>query len=258
MISDNRYGLFDKTRTSIFITHQLKIRTGWGHACDRILQWINYKHIDRFHECWVPDTDSAPGLAGQLSHPPTMPRIAVKYIGPLSRFNAMPSAPEQKHVLILLSGPEPQRTLFENIMLEQLKNFNGATVLVRGLPGHEQEEIKMDTVKIFNHLDTDALRVMMLSASYIICRSGYSSVMDIATLGLKSILVPTPGQTEQEYLGASLMKKKFALCIQQDHFKLQPAIELARTFPYETGHFMFGSKLYLAVQDLLSKLSLVQ
>ncbi|HZE86252.1 MAG TPA: glycosyl transferase family 28, partial [Puia sp.] len=120
VIADNRYGLYGKGIYSVFMTHQLCIKSSAGRMADRLLQRIHYRAINRFSLCWVPDEDGKNGLAGDLSHPGKMPHIPVRYIGALSRFEACDpeekggrSEPRNPPLLILLSGPEPQRTILE-------------------------------------------------------------------------------------------------------------------------------------------------
>lgn len=251
VISDNRYGLHHPHLKSIFITHQLRIKA--PAVIEGLLQKIHYRFIEKFDECWVPDMAGEINLSGTLAHPRRLPSVPVKYIGPLSRFSGIKEQSE-KHLLILLSGPEPQRTLLEKQMLKEMKTYTKPAVLVRGLPGNEDELHIKDTLRMYNHLPAEKLETAMRNASFVISRSGYSTVMDLAKLQKKSILVPTPGQTEQSYLGRYLMKKKFALCVPQQKFRLLPALDLATHFPY-TFPALENHLLKNAVKDLLQKLS---
>jgi len=251
IISDNRYGLYSPGVVSIFITHQLLIRTPLGAVADRILQRMNYSFIRRFSLCWVPDVEGADGLAGELSHPARLPAIPVRYIGWLSRFGGAGGFdPETSFdLLVLLSGPEPQRTLLERKILEQVTDYPGRVVLVRGLPGDAglrgdggtrddrvPEDVDLPApprITIYNHLPAAELEVVIREARQVICRSGYSTVMDLMRLGKRAILVPTPGQTEQEYLGNYLAQKGWAICIEQDGFFLPDVMEAANVMVRE-------------------------
>ena len=254
VISDNRYGLHHPSIPSVFITHQLLIKA--PSFVESILQKLNYRYINRFNECWVPDYQGENNLAGDLSHPTLLPKIPVRYIGPLSRFSFehAESKVDEKHLLILLSGPEPQRTFFEEALFEQSKKVQGPIILVRGLPGKSASVLPSSDMEVFNHLPSDELEEKILSASYIISRCGYSTVMDIAALQKKAILIPTPGQTEQEYLAKHLMKKNFALCIPQSKFRLSQALELAHSFTYNPSSFPANGNLHIAVKSLLNQL----
>jgi uncharacterized protein (TIGR00661 family) len=254
VISDNRYGLCPASIPSVFITHQLLIKTPFGQQADRHLQRLNYSYINRFTECWVPDNKHDHPLAGQLSHPSLMPATPVKYIGPLSRFSPSDNH-EEKHLLVLLSGPEPQRTILENLLLEQLETYQRPVVLARGMPGDTSVLNVPPHVTVHHHLPAEALKEKIAQASFVIARCGYSTVMDLAALNKKSILIPTPGQTEQEYLATHLSGQRFALCIDQHKFKLNAALSLAGSFPYNIHQHAGESHLDQAVQDLLRKIN---
>lgn len=226
IISDNRFGLFNKKARSIFITHQLHIKTG-TRLSEKIAQKINYWFINKFNECWVPDEEGTENLGGMLSHPTKMPGIPVSYIGPLSRFEKYTTA-QNTDLLIMLSGPEPQRTLLENILLDQVKKIELRIVLVRGLPmGDTIKYNSGDNVKILNHVHGKELNELILSSKMIIARSGYTTVMELAALNKKAILIPTPGQTEQEYLADYLAGKKYCITLRQTDFNLNSALKIA-------------------------------
>jgi len=139
VISDNRYGLYHENIFSVFITHQLCIKSSLGKWTEKILQQWNYKLINKFTECWVPDEAGKNNLAGTLSHPFKFPTPPVKYIGPLSRFEKKKIDEIKKHLLIILSGPEPQRTILENKVIDQIVNYPATATIVRGLPGENPE-----------------------------------------------------------------------------------------------------------------------
>ena len=232
VISDNRYGLYSKHTKCIFITHQLAIKTGLGVKIDQLIQKLNYNFIRQFHQCWVPDFKKLPGLAGSLSHPEKEPATRLHYLGPLSRFHYS-NVQSQEHILCLLSGPEPQRTIFEKLLLQQTKTSNQKIILVRGTNAAPQIQQLPDHVKVYNLLPAAELTLLIDQASYVIARSGYSTIMDMMVKKKKCILVPTPGQTEQIYLANHLLKHKFALCFDQSKFRLSQALDLASDFPYK-------------------------
>lgn len=252
VISDNRFGLFSKNISSVFITHQLHIKTTMGKSADALLQAFNYKKIKNFNLCWVPDFKEVKNLGGELSHPEKMPPIQCEYIGPLTRMKAQRPTPIKDHLLIVLSGPEPQRSIFEKLITEQLQTYKGTAVFVRGLPNAKEHISNLPGVSVFNHLNKDRLQEEMLKAAFIICRSGYSSVMDINALCAKSILVPTPGQTEQEYLAAQLMKKGLAVSCHQKDFDLLKMLEKASSFNYSGFIKTNNSLLQNAVKNFVA------
>ena len=231
VISDNRYGLHHPTIKSVFITHQLRIKAPFAFA-EKFIQKINYRYIKKFSECWVPDEEKGINLAGSLSHPATLPKTPVFYIGGISRFEKQKNAQKNYDVLIVLSGPESQRTLLENKLLAELKTFEGKALLVRGLPGNETVLKTQNDVIIKNHLPAKELERAFHESEYIISRCGYTTVMDICKLKKKSILIPTPGQTEQQYLAKHLEKQGWCLAASQEDFSLKVLLEKAQKFNY--------------------------
>jgi hypothetical protein len=256
VISDNRYGLYHSDIPCIFITHQLLIKSSAGKWTEKILQKRNYKYIDRFKECWVPDIEGNDNLAGDLSHPKKTPSIPIRYIGWLSRFSKIPLGDGGKdHLVIILSGPEPQRTILENKIIKDIGHYNGTAVIVRGLPGSASLIPSTNMLHFYNHLPAKELNEEMMKAEYIISRSGYSTVMDVMTLQKKSILIPTPGQTEQEYLGECLVKKKMVLSVLQKKFSLNSALSKAKEFEYDLPSFHNNQWMKETLHNFLSSLS---
>ncbi len=227
VISDNRYGLFSRGTSSIFITHQLNIRSFFKAAGESLLRKMNYYFIERFSECWVPDYKGAINLAGALSHPARLPSIPVAYIGPLTRLHPTDTV-QTKRLLILLSGPEPQRTILETILLQQLREYHEPVVMIRGLPGVRQELPSFNQVTFYNHLRSQEINEMVNAAGIIISRSGYSTVMDMMALQKKCVFIPTPGQTEQLYLAKYLALQSHCLFYPQHAFSLNKALEQMR------------------------------
>lgn len=252
VISDNRYGLYHASVHSVFITHQLTIKSPLGKWSEQLLQRKNYSYINRFERCWIPDLEGEDNIAGELSHPAKMPAIPVEYTGPLSRLTKKDQAETPGHLLVLLSGPEPQRTILENIMVNELSGFSGMATVVRGLPGAASVIPSTNRISFYNHLPAGELNIEMQNAEYIIARSGYSTVMDIAALQKKSILIPTPGQTEQEYLATYLSAKRFAPFVLQDKFSLPAVLAVAANFPYLFFETTGNSRLQKAVSSLVN------
>jgi uncharacterized protein (TIGR00661 family) len=232
VISDNRYGLFSSKIPCFFMTHQLRISTPFGKMADDYIQRINYRYINLFRECWIPDFDHEQNLAGELSHPRIPPAIPRQYLGCLSRFNKKDLPVVSGAVVIILSGPEPQRTILEKIILRQLPNRGCAATLIRGLPDAGEPVPEVTNYRVYNHLPASALNKIICESEFVICRSGYSSIMDIVKLDKKSIVIPTPGQREQEYLAGYLLRKKVVFAKDQAHFDLKAAIGEAKHFPY--------------------------
>ena len=225
VISDNRYGLYNSQLTTTFITHQLFVKAPFTWA-EKMIQQLQYYFINKFSECWVPDTQGYPGFAADLSHPAVMPKIPVTYIGALSQFSVLQNAstialPIKYKYCFLLSGPEPQRSMLQDIVESGAHQLQVASILIEGrpsdLPNHYQ--IKETLTKLRYARGQDLLDIIMQS-EYIVCRSGYSTLMELLPLHKKMILIPTPGQTEQVYLAESLASRQMAVMMNQATFDL--------------------------------------
>ncbi|WP_111600072.1 glycosyltransferase [Chitinophaga skermanii] len=233
VISDNRFGLYHPGIPTVFISHQLLIKTPFGGPIERLLQRINYRYINRYTACWVPDFQGENNLSGELAHPTNLPKNTA-YLGCLSRFVEKENVEKKYDVLVLISGPEPQRTNFEQLVLAQIKDLPITALIVSGKPGEPFEHEISPGIQHINHLDAASLNDVMLASDLVISRTGYTTLMDLAKLDKKSVLVPTPGQSEQEYLGKYFMDKGYAYCLPQHRFNLPEALRLARTFKFRS------------------------
>lgn len=249
VISDNRYGMYSNKVPCIFITHQLKIKATF-HWMEKKIQQLNYKYISRFTECWVPDAEIN-SLAGDLSHPTELHPFPLQYIGPLSRFKKQMAAIKYKYAFVI-SGPEPQRSLFEKKILKDIAQLKDDVLIIRGKPGDEQALSLQQNATALNHLNGEALEKALNSAEYIVSRPGYTTVMEIAALQKKSILVPTPGQTEQEYLGKYLKRQGLAFSVSQNDFSLIKALQEAALFDYRIFPATAGM-LEIVMEDFLNR-----
>lgn len=246
IISDNRYGFRSHKIPSIFITHQLSIKSGVAGWIDKIIQKLNNRYINRFAECWVPDYAQSTNLAGQLSRINDSIKIPTRYIGALSRFNlCQQQQTNDLPITIVLSGPEPQRSIFEKLILNDIGNIDQSFVLIRGLPIATDKLQTPANTTVINHLTAHQLNQQLCNSSFVISRSGYTSIMDYMKLGLRSILVPTPGQAEQEYLAEHLSQSSLALTVKQHEFSLKKVLGEAARFPYR--HADWNMEEYKAV-----------
>ena len=234
VISDNRYGLWSKHAKTVFVTHQLFIRA------PRAIKWVepaierlNKFFIRKFDQCWVPDFMEPPGLSGALSHKEAIP--GVRFIGALSRFsdlsesdfkNPLPNDFNKAFSLAIISGPEPQRSIFENILRALVEKSTQPVVFMLGKPGGELRQ-KTANAFFIDHATTAEFAWLIKNARLVICRSGYSTLMDLSVFGKKALLVSTPGQTEQEYLGQMLAESGQAHCVKQKELNLESDIKLA-------------------------------
>jgi predicted glycosyltransferase len=259
IISDNRPGLFHDSIYSVYITHQLQIQSGIGSLADRLLYGLHKQYYRRFSEVWVPDFETSPGLAGKLSHPKQHSRNVI-YIGPLTRLQKENASSLKYDLMILFSGPEPQRSIFEHEIMEQLHQYNEKVLLVRGLPGTEPKPTHLPkNIEIENHLSAIALSSAIAASSIIICRSGYTTIMDLICLQKKAVLIPTPGQTEQEYLARHLEEHGVFPYIRQFEFDLKEAINRSRNFSFNHPEYEKQFQNYQKViRSWLEKINAMQ
>lgn len=215
VISDNRLGLYHQQVTSIYITHQLTIQAGWLSG---IANRVHHAYIKRFDKVWVPDfEDKAKSLSGKLSQ--NIFLSPINYIGPLSRLNQKQGLTEEFDYLFLLSGPEPHRTSFETTLVSIAKTSTKKVALVKGTL-RRLNVVYPDNVMVYDLPNAETLSRLIINAKMVVCRSGYSTLMDLFVLRQQNIiLVPTPGQKEQEYLACYWHKKYQVKYVLQKHLK---------------------------------------
>lgn len=204
VISDNRFGLWTRLVPCVYITHQLMVKMPKGLEFFERLGWLIHRFfINRYMACWIPDEAENGGLSGDLAHKYPLPKHA-GFIGCQSRFTSTPDIfpIETYHTVVVVSGPEPQRSLFEKEWIVKSLGQDKSVLIVRGLPEREVSREQLDNITLVSHLPSAELKAQLLAAEEIICRSGYSSIMDLHVLNRKATLIPTPGQTEQEYLAS--------------------------------------------------------
>lgn len=232
VISDNRYELNSTKVYCILITHQINIHTvGFQKLFKQFINWQLNSYFRKFNELWIPDFETKPYLSGKLSHGKKIPVKNYSFIGPLSRFTNI-DLPEQKNkydVLVILSGPEPQRSIFENNLEKQLNKTDLKVVFLLGKPEKIRKENKGNILKI-SHLQDEEFAKLMLSTDIIICRPGYSTIMDLAVFGKTAFFVPTPGQTEQEYLAKILMQQGLFYFQSQNKLDINTALKEIKKF----------------------------
>lgn len=236
VISDNRFGLWYRELPCVYMTHQVKIKAGKNlKMVEHLFYRLHKSFISKYNMLWIPDVAEAPSLSGELAHGFEL-KTCHKFIGPLSRFEltanhkAVPDETFVADVLVIISGPEPQRSIFESIIIGQAKSVKKKIIILQGLPGKGSDPILKDNMVIYPHLETPLLEMMIKKAGLVICRPGYSSVMDLAALGKKAFFVPTPGQTEQEYLAEYFSRQGIAAFQPQKRFRLVEAISFAPGF----------------------------
>ncbi|MGB3590659.1 MAG: glycosyltransferase [Nonlabens sp.] len=214
VISDGRFGMHYTKITSIYITHQLIVDTGW---CSRLSTWVHKRIMKNFTQIWVLDSPNEHSLAGKLSHNRSITHS--KYIGAVSRFK-IASLPVKYSLLVLISGPEPQRSLFYDLIIRELESYRQPVCIVRGRVEPVQEITSINNRLTYNYATSTQINELINSSNLVLCRSGYTTIMDLAKLNKKAFFIPTPGQGEQEYLATYLEATGIAPYSSQKDFKL--------------------------------------
>ena len=232
IISDNRLGLHTRKVPCVIVSHQLQVLSGntsWLSSA------LHRMYLHKFDECWVPDMDGKINLSGILGHPKKKLSIPTKYIGPLSRM-----IPKEEPILYdyiaVLSGPEPQRSILEDSIVSLFKKTNGSLLIVQGKLSKEQRIRKIDNrIEVVNYLTATALEKAINQSKYVIARSGYTTIMDLAVMKKKVFFIPTPGQPEQEYLAELLRTKKITPYCEQGNLSTKQLPKL-KVYPgFEQG-----------------------
>lgn len=221
IISDNRLGVFNRKIPSVFITHQLNVMTGnttW--ITSKLHQYI----IKKYTSCWVPDVAEAPNLTGKLGHLESS-SFNIKYIGPLSRLHKKESE-KIYDLMIILSGPEPQRGLLEEKLNKEVLRYQGKVVFIKGIIEKDQKKEQIENVTYYNFMNTRQLEQTFNESNLVLCRSGYTTIMDLVKLEKKAYFIPTPGQYEQEYLAKKLKEEGLVPYSDQEKFRIENLNEI--------------------------------
>lgn len=221
IISDNRFGVRSNKIPSVYITHQLNVFSG---STSNFSSKIHQNIIRKFDECWVPDLEGKENLSGKLGHIKNT-FFPLRYLGVLSRMKKV-DLPIKYDILITLSGPEPQRTLLEEKLIQELNGENKKVLLVQGLVNSNQEVKQQENITLCNYMTSTELEQAINESEVVVSRSGYTTIMDLATLEKKAYFIPTPGQYEQEYLAKRLKKLKLAPFCKQEDFTIDKLKEV--------------------------------
>ena len=208
IVSDNRYGLLYKGLECYIITHQVypKMPRGFGFL-ENLGGWMFKKYLSRFNKVLIPDFERGDNLSGSLAADRDLPPEKFVRIGTLSRFNHSQAGTPAFHqipVLVLMSGQENQRTVLENKIIAALDGLELNVLFVRGVGESRPTIANTKNITFRNLLSGNELRDALMAAELIICRAGYSTLCDVVALKKRAVIIPTPGQTEQEYLAERL------------------------------------------------------
>ena len=230
IVSDNRYGLWSPLAHCILITHQIMLKAPKGFRFgEGIVHRKLLRQFQHFDEIWIPDVEGVPNLSGDLSHQYPLPPHA-RYIGWMSRFAVSPDSIDSAvaknyDITVLISGPEPQRSYFEDILVKQMRELKGSFCIIRGCPDQPNRTSSEAHIDFVNHADDAALTQIIRSSRCLICRPGYSTLMDLIYLGKSAVLVPTPGQTEQIYLGERMHAQGWFVTQPQSSLRLSSLLD---------------------------------
>jgi UDP:flavonoid glycosyltransferase YjiC (YdhE family) len=230
VISDNRFGLWNSNIKTVYITHMplvpfpVKMR-----FLEPLGVFIHRRIIRKYDLCFIPDLPGEKNLSGRLSHGISLPEN-VRFIGILSRFTSLEGVSKVKQTFntppsdfkyntVILSGPEPQKEILKQKLIRLFKDKEPVTIMLEGKPGKPEESERIGNIILYNHLPAKKMISIISGSEGIISRSGYTSVMDLLSLNCRALLIPTPGQTEQEYLAEYLSEQGYFSCIAQDDLK---------------------------------------
>lgn len=223
VVSDNRLNFRASGRRNIYMTHQLNIKAG---LLSSVATKLHRKYYNRFDEVWVPDNIGDANISGALGHDADC-AVPLFYLGAQTRFSSFGKVEVSPHgkVVVLLSGPEPQRTLFEEIVIAELIRTGINAIVLRGMPGKTEIAHPAPNIEMVSHMNDDAMMRTIAGADVVISRSGYSTLCDLAQLNKRLIAVPTPGQTEQEYLAELHAAGNRLVKAEQSDFNLQTCMQ---------------------------------
>jgi len=251
VISDNRFGLWHRTVPTVYMTHQVLIRMpGMLRHLEPVISAIHRFVMRKYSECWIPDNEGELNLSGDLAHKCKPPENS-HYIGPLSRFQTIKK--EKKwDVIAIVSGPEPQRTIFENLVLKQAAQLQVKTLVISGVTEDNGDKNQNGNLTVVPYMTAEELNEAIAQSDIVLMRSGYSGIMDIAKLGKKAILVPTPGQTEQMYLAQRFHRKKIFLYQYQGKLDLKSALREIENYSGVNEQHFSGDLLEERIDKLLA------
>ncbi|MCK0130230.1 glycosyltransferase [Flavobacteriaceae bacterium F08102] len=225
VISDNRFGMYHPGIPSVYITHQLTVLSG---LTTWLSTYFHHRIIRKFNECWVPD-NSQKLFSGALANT----SLNVKYLGVVSRLEKKNENISYDY-LIVLSGPEPQRSILESQLITEFSNTNYRVKLIRGIFSEEPIKTEVKGVEIINYALKEELERLINASEVVIARSGYSTILDLAKLRKRAFFIPTPGQYEQLYLANHLQNKGIAPYIKQGEFTVKHLAQLANYTGFNT------------------------
>jgi len=250
VISDNRFGLWNMNVTSVYVTHMpLVPLPNLLKFLEPIGVLLHRQIIKKYSFCFIPDLPGDLNLSGRLSHGIKLPGN-VRYVGILSRFvdpeESLNENPvKYHHNTVILSGPEPQREILKQKLITLLKDKEPPTVMFEGKPGKREQIVMNGNITFYSHLPASRMKEVIEGSNYIITRSGYSTIMELVSLNCNALIIPTPGQTEQEYLAEYLSEKGW--------FRTLSQVELKAGIPLQPGKTVWHGDINKQSRILFNK-----
>ncbi len=232
IISDNRFGMALKNEACFLISHQLRYKLPWPIGrMEWLPEYFNYVIFKNYHRILVPDRQGAGSLSGELSHNLRyIPKKKLNYTGIITDLSLQKKGPSKPlDYFVIISGPEPQRTIFEQIIFEQIANLEGRIIGALGTP-EKDYKIRIGGAIFYSYLSREEIVACMSASKFIIARPGYTTMMEMVELGKKGLFVPTPGQIEQEYLARYFMDNGWCYSARQIGISLSDAVAQAKTY----------------------------
>src|SRR5690554_15997 len=232
IISDNLYGFNNPTIPSAIITHQVGIVSPFFKSrFDKYMaSWLS-----KFNEVWIPDEPGEFSLAGKMLANAFYDG-KLFYLGHISRFRKMPAAEKDIDYLAILSGPEPQRTFLENKIAKKLNKLPGRHVIVRGRIDSDTIPTS-DKIEYYSFLHEKRLENFISCCKVVICRSGYTSILDMVQMDAKACFIPTPQQPEQKYLAKRMKQKGWFHAVSQKDFGIKDLQKAAEQSTFQPSDF---------------------
>ena len=256
VISDNRFGLWNRKIKSVYVTHMPRIPFPAPFSFLEFTGiFLHRMVIRKYTFCFIPDLPGEDNISGRLSHDLKLPGN-VRYIGLLSRFSGIKAGSGDKpldirHNTVILSGPEPQREILKDKLTVIMNDRDPVTVFLGGKPDGSEDMLKSGKIIWYDHLTAAAMKEIIINSEIVVTRAGYTTIMELISLGTSALLIPTPGQTEQEYLARRLSEKGWFSAIAQK--KLNSGYLPEQPPPARTEQLIIKSNSLIenALEDLL-------
>jgi UDP-N-acetylglucosamine transferase subunit ALG13 len=258
IVSDNRFGLWNRKVITVYVTHMplipfpehLKFLEPIGVLLHREI-------IKKYSLCFIPDLPGDLNLSGRLSHGIKLPDN-VRYIGILSKFTYTEQSLNESQVklpykTVILSGPEPQREILKQKLVSLLKDKEPHTIMFEGNPGRIGEIARNGNITFYSHLPASPMKEIIEGSDSIITRSGYTTIMELVSLNCTALIIPTPGQTEQEYLAEYLSEKGWFYTVSQGEIDAEILLNQGKTVWQGEINRQSSILLTKALDELLEK-----